>query len=116
MTNTSSILNAFASHIAGLSYDGRLAHLLSTRSLGGGIAFVDVVCSTTNPCAFSSTLTTDILPFPTYSWNVEEVTHEMGHNGIVAYTNVWNGNNTQIDDCGNVYATNNGGTPEGRLL
>jgi hypothetical protein len=26
---------------------------------------------------------------------------------------VWNGNNTQIDDCGNVIATNNNGTPEG---
>ena len=116
MTNTSSILNAFASHIAGLSYDGRLAHLLSTRSLGGGIAFVDVLCSTTNQCAFSSTLTTDILPFPTYSWNVEEVTHEMGHNLGSWHTHkcVWNGNNTQIDDCGNVYATNNGGTPEGQ--
>jgi hypothetical protein len=62
MTNTSSILNAFASHIAGLSYDGRLAHLLSTRPLGGGIAFIDVLCAT-NPCAFSSSLTTTILPF-----------------------------------------------------
>ena len=112
---TSAVLNAFQAHIAGLSYDGRLAHLLSTRTLGGGIAYIDVLCSTTYQVAFSANLTTTIVQFPTYSWNVEVVTHEMGHNMGSPHTHAcaWNGNNTQIDDCGNQWAANNGSTPEG---
>jgi len=115
LSSTSAVLTAFSSHIDTLVYDGRLAHFLSTRPLGGGIANIDVICSNTNPTAVSTSLSTTIIPFPTYSWNVEEVTHEMGHNMGSYHTHrcVWNGNNTQIDDCGNYYAANNGGSPEG---
>lgn len=114
-TSTSTVLTAFRAHIDTLTYNGRLAHLLSTRPLGGGIAYVNVLCSESYQCAFSSSLTTLIVPVPTYSWNVECVTHEMGHNLGSQHTHacVWNGNNTQIDDCGNVYYANNGLTPEG---
>ena len=115
LNSTSAVLYAFADHIDTLAYDGRLAHLLSTRTLGGGIAFLDVLCSTSIPCAFSASLSTTIVPVPTYSWNVEVVTHEMGHNMGSHHTHacVWNNNNTQIDDCGNQYAANNGQNPEG---
>ena len=115
LNSTSAVLSAFAAHIDTFSYNGRLAHLLSTRSLGGGIAYLDVLCSTTHPCAVSASLSTTILPVPTYSWNVEVVTHEMGHNMGSQHTHAcaWNNNNTQIDDCGNQYASNNGSTPEG---
>lgn len=115
LSSTSAVLSAFRAHIDTLTYNGRLAHLLSTRTLGGGIAYLDVLCSTTHQVAFSANLSTNIIPFPTYSWTVEVVTHEMGHNMGSSHTHacVWNGNNTQIDDCGNVYANNNGGTPEG---
>lgn len=113
--STSTVLNAFRGHIDTLQYNGRLAHLLSTRPLGGGIAYVNVLCSESYQVAFSSSLSTVIVPVPTYSWNVECVTHEMGHNMGSSHTHlcVWNGNNTQIDDCGNVYYVNNGLTPEG---
>src|SRR6185503_14348621 len=80
LTTTSAILSAFATHIDTLTYNGRLAHFMSTRGLGGGIAYIDVLCSFVNPCAVSTSLSTTILQFPTYSWNVEVVTHEMGHN------------------------------------
>jgi hypothetical protein len=115
INSTNGILTAFSSHIDTLVYDGRLAHFLSTRTLGGGIAWIDVICSNTNPTAVSTSLSTSIVPFPTYSWSVEEVTHEMGHNMGSYHTHacVWNGNNTQIDDCGNKYASDNGFTPEG---
>ncbi|MEO6131317.1 MAG: GEVED domain-containing protein [Saprospiraceae bacterium] len=115
LNSTSAVLNAFVAHIDTLTYNGRLAHFMSTRPLGGGIAYVDVICSTTLQCAVSTSLTTTIVPFPTYSWNVEVVTHEMGHNMGSNHTHacVWNGNNTQIDDCGNQWAANNGSTPEG---
>src|SRR5687768_6760017 len=114
-TSTSSLLNRFVSHMSSITYEGRLAHLMSTRSLGGGIAYVNVLCSTTHMCAVSASLSTTIIPFPTYSWNVEVVTHEMGHNMGSPHTHkcAWNGNNTQIDDCGNQWAYNNGQTPEG---
>ncbi|HJW28397.1 MAG TPA: M12 family metallo-peptidase, partial [Saprospiraceae bacterium] len=113
--NTGDVLNAFRLHIDTLNYNGRLAHLLSTRTLGGGIGYVDVLCDNTYQCAFSANLTTTIIHFPTYSWNVEVVTHEMGHNFGSYHTHacVWNGNNTQIDDCGNVWAFNNGQPVEG---
>ncbi len=115
LNSTSAVLYAFQAHIDTLTYNGRLAHLLSTRPLGGGIAFIDVLCSNSSQVAFSSSLSTTIIPVPTYSWNVEVVTHEMGHNMGSYHTHacVWNGNNTQIDDCGNYYVANNGGTPEG---
>jgi hypothetical protein len=52
---------------------------------------------------------------PAYSWSVEVITHETGHNFGSRHTHacVWNGNNTQIDDCGNEYYHDNGWTPEG---
>ncbi len=112
---TSAVLGAFRTHIAGMSYNGRLAHLLSTRTLGGGIAYLDVLCSNSYQVAFSASLSTSIQEFPIYSWTVEVVTHEMGHNIGSQHTHacVWNGNNTQVDDCGNQWASNNGYTPEG---
>ena len=102
LNSTSAMLNAFVDEIATNGYNGRLAHLLSTRGLGGGIAYIDVLCSTNHPCAVSTSLSTNIVEFPDYSWNVEVVTHEMGHNFGSQHTHkcVWNGNNTQIDDCG----------------
>ena len=115
LTSTSQMLSEFVDQINDNDYDGRLAHLLSTRSVGGGIAYVDVLCSNSIPCAVSGSLSTNITPFPSYSWNVEVVAHELGHNFGSRHTHrcVWNGNNTQIDDCGNEWANNAGNTPEG---
>ncbi len=115
LNSPSAILTAFTNHIDTLTYNGRLAHFLSTRGLGGGVAYLDVLCSNSYPCAVSTSLSTTIVQFPTYSWNVLVVSHEMGHNMGSSHTHacVWNGNNTQIDDCGNQWAANNGYTPEG---
>jgi len=89
-------------------YDGRLAHVFTTRSVGGGIAWLNVLCSVNNgnsgPFAVSGSMNTNNVPFPIYSWNVNVVAHELGHNIGSRHTHqcVWNGNNTQIDDCGPV--------------
>lgn len=101
-SSTSAVLNLFTAHIDTFTYDGRLAHLLSTRGLGGGIAWLDVLCSNSNQTAFSASLSTTIVPVPTFSWSVECVTHEMGHNMGSPHTHAcaWNGNNTAIDGCG----------------
>jgi hypothetical protein len=107
LTSTSSLLNEFVIQTGDNGYTGRLAHLLSTRSLGGGVAYVDVLCSASLACAVSASLSTNVIVFPNYSWNVNVVAHEMGHNFGSSHTHscVWNGNNTQIDDCGSIYGT-----------
>ena len=47
---------------------------------------------------------------PTYSWNIEAMTHEMGHNLGSPHTHAckWNGNNTAIDGCGPASGNNEG--------
>ncbi len=108
--NTGLMLDTFMIHINNITYDGRLAHLLSTRSLGGGIAYVDVLCSNSFQVAVSTSLSTNIVPLPTFSWSVECVTHEMGHNMGSRHTHAcaWNGNNTAIDGCGPAAGYNEG--------
>jgi hypothetical protein len=88
-------------------FNGRLAHLITSRNAGGGCAFIDVLCSNwTSPSsssnhAVSSGMSTSVIAFPTYSWNVMVFAHEMGHNVGSRHTHacVWNGNNTAIDGC-----------------
>jgi len=88
-----------------------LAHLVSTRYGGamGGIAWLDMLCDPyfgatqhAGPYAFSNIYTNEVAgSFPTYSWNVECMTHEMGHNLGSNHTHsctAWVGG--AIDGCG----------------
>lgn len=100
-------------------YNGRLAHLLSTRNLDGGVAFRDVLCSETSPYGVSTSLTGTGNPFPAYTASVNIIAHELGHNFGSPHTHdcYWNGNDTQIDDCGNIYgSTNECYDPENPIL
>lgn len=77
ISSTSNVLSAFRS--ARQSYNGDLAHLVSRGApTGGGIAYVDVLCSTAGH-AYSYIYST-YSNFPTYSWTVNVIAHEMGHN------------------------------------
>ena len=108
-SSTGKMLTDFGDQVQN-NYQGRLAHVVTTRSLGGGVAWVNVLCnnynanSSSGPYAVSASLSTNIVPFPTYSWNITVFAHEMGHNFGSSHTHdcVWNGNNTQIDDCGSI--------------
>lgn len=69
------------------TFHGDLVHLLSTghNQELGGIAWINVLCQSYNPGDSSgrfgfSNINNDYSPFPTYSWTVEVVTHELGHN------------------------------------
>ncbi len=68
------------------SVNGDLAHWVSTRTdISGGVAWVGVLCSPFNAPDSSgpygvSVIDNAALPFPTYSWTVNVVVHEMGHN------------------------------------
>jgi len=104
-TNTSGALNLFRSAVhSNPNFNGRLAHLLSGRSLGGGIAYLNSLCSTSTNVAVSANLSGGSTPYPSYSWNVMVVAHEIGHNMGSRHTQScsWNGNNTAIDGCGDI--------------
>ncbi|MFT4536563.1 MAG: hypothetical protein ACI9P5_003939 [Saprospiraceae bacterium] len=104
-SNTSQALNLFRTAVHNNpNFNGRLAHLLSGRGLGGGIAYLNALCNNSTNVAVSANLGSGSTPYPNYSWNVMVVAHEMGHNMGSNHTQacVWNGNNTAIDGCGNI--------------
>lgn len=84
-----------------------LAHLISTRSGNmGGIAWLNTLCSPYNaaqssgPYAFSNIDDNGIVVnFPTFSWNVEVIAHEMGHNLGSPHTHNCSWPGGAIDGC-----------------
>lgn len=81
------------------TFDGDVAALISYKA-SGGIAYVDAICSQTFGYSFSS-INPTYKNYPEYSWNVEVIAHELGHNLGSPHTHscAWNGNNTAIDGC-----------------
>ncbi|MEO8148160.1 MAG: M12 family metallo-peptidase [Bacteroidia bacterium] len=78
ITSSSGALTAFQAHLAGV-FNGDLAHLLSTTVNNlGGVSYVDVLCNQQYGVGYSNIYNT-YNAFPTYSWTVEVVSHEMGH-------------------------------------
>ncbi len=83
-------------------WEGDLGHFVSYRG-NGGLAWLNVFCS---PSQALRKAVSDIHPFfeavPVYSWTIEVVTHEMGHNFGSPHTHAcfWNGDMTAIDGCG----------------
>jgi len=97
---------------------GDFVHLIRQGG-GGGIAYVNSYCSSYNVAV--SGVNGNYSSVPTYSWDVEVITHELGHNFGSPHTHncSWNGNNTAIDGCGpaagysegcNASLPSNGGT------
>lgn len=83
------------------TFNGNVAHLLHTKSnASGGIANLgNSFCSKLYGISKVNTTYSNV---PTYSWTINVVTHELGHNFGSNHTHacVWNGNNTRIDNCG----------------
>lgn len=81
------------------TFNGDVAQLLRTPATTS-IAYVDALCGTYrySYCGVDNK-NKDV---PTYSWDIEAMTHEMGHNLGSPHTHgcYWNGNNTAIDGCG----------------
>jgi len=107
------LLNKFKCHLDG-NYNGRIAHLLSTVNQFGGIANRRSSCPYDKPLyAFSRIFTSYNSNLSNYSWSVNVIAHEIGHNLSSKHTHAcaWYGNGTQIDDCSNVRSvTNNNDT------
>ncbi|MBL7742464.1 MAG: fibronectin type III domain-containing protein [Chitinophagaceae bacterium] len=110
LTSTSACLTSFRDRMATTTYIGDYAHFLSTRSLGGGIAYL-----LSNPCSSSKQFRTAVSAInntynnvPTYSWTVEVVTHELGHNLGSNHTQWCGWAGGALDNC---YTTEGGCAP-----
>lgn len=102
-TSPSAILNPFRTN-RGTNYNGNIAHFLTTRSnINGGIAYVDALCNKAYAYGVSKVFST-YSSFPTYSWTVNVVAHELGHTIASPHTHscTWSGG--ALDNCA---------TPEG---
>jgi hypothetical protein len=96
-TTTADYLPAFRSYRT--SFVGDLAHALTTRSIGGGRAYLNVLCSSTSRYAVSG-IYNSYSNFPTYSWTIMVVSHEMGHNLGSNHTHWCGWAGGPIDNCG----------------
>lgn len=93
----SDILNKFKN--TRTVFNGDVAQLIRNPATTS-IAFVNALCSTFR-YSYSG-VNFQYSNVPTYSWNIEAMTHEIGHNLGSPHTHAcnWNGNNTAIDGCG----------------
>jgi hypothetical protein len=93
-------LYAFQDNLAGV-YDGDLAHLIGYEG-GGGVAWLNVICSSSYGFAYSG-IGSWYGDVPNYSWTVDVMAHEAGHNLGAHHSHdcVWGPNrNKAIDCCG----------------
>lgn len=111
-TTSGGRLNQFGS--VRTSFNGDLAHLLDYGGMGG-VAWLSTLCAGTSVRMAYSGINSTFQNVPTYSWSVEVVTHEQGHNLGSRHTHAcaWNGNNTAIDGCGPAAGYTEGACPQG---
>jgi hypothetical protein len=97
-TNAEKMLTQFGE--TRTSFAGDIGQLISYKT-SGGIAWVRGVCSPTRFRLSFSSIDNSFKTFPTYSWSVFVMAHELGHTLGSSHTHacVWNGNNTAIDGC-----------------
>jgi hypothetical protein len=94
------------------SFNGDLAHLLDLANYGG-VAWINSLCGSTSSRMAYSGIDANYNNVPTYSWSVNVVCHEQGHNLGSRHTHAcaWNGDNTAIDGCGPTAGYTEGSCP-----
>jgi len=85
------------------SFDGHVAQLITVQDLGGGVAtgFHALCANEPDSSKCIAAIDGTYENIPTFSWDVQVCTHEVGHLLGSRHTHacVWNGNNTAIDGC-----------------
>lgn len=105
-TNSVTALNQFKTLRP--TFNGDLAHLAALGGNNiGGVAWLDVLCSSYK-YAYSN-ISSTYSNVPTYSWTVEVMTHEMGHNLGSNHTQWCGWTGGALDNC----YTTEGGCPKG---
>lgn len=108
-TTTSDVFDSFSIRMGG-GFNGDLAHYTTQKSLGGGLAYLDILCSSlpSRQIAVSGNLITNYPPLPNYSFTINVLVHETGHNLGSPHTHscTWPGG--AIDNC---YTTEGGCAP-----
>lgn len=90
------------------TFNGDLAHLAALGGSNiGGVAWVDVLCNSSYRYAYSN-IYSSYSTVPTYSWSVEVMTHEMGHNLGSPHTQSCSWVGGALDNC---YTTEGGCAP-----
>lgn len=84
-----------------------LAHMLSPRGLGGGVAYRPGLCSSSGGYGLSGNLNS-FFPYPLVNnsgqnWDIMVASHEIGHNFNSGHTHDPDSYNPPIDGCGNGY-------------
>ncbi|MFN7117970.1 MAG: M12 family metallo-peptidase [Saprospiraceae bacterium] len=92
-------LTDFRNRLNTNGFNGDLAHLLSrTNNNLGGVAYRDVLCVRNYAYAYSN-ISSTYQNFPTYSWTVNVITHEMGHSLGSPHTQSCEWAGGPIDNC-----------------
>jgi len=99
-TTALQMLNKFRDRNAEI-FNGDLGQLLSMRNTFdyGGLGWVDVLCNRNFSFAFCGYLDAGVVPFPTWSFNVQVISHEMGHNFGSPHTHSCSWPGGPIDSC-----------------
>lgn len=106
-TGTLDKLNQFRSGRP--TFNGDVAQLIKFQNpVSGGVAFLNTLCTNNNYSYVDVLL--NYANVPAFSWNIEAMTHELGHSLGSPHTHAcfWNGNNTAIDGCGPTSGNNEG--------
>ncbi|WP_198666917.1 zinc-dependent metalloprotease [Taibaiella helva] len=105
-TNSNTALNTFRT--TRTTFNGDIAHLAALGGQNiGGVAWVDVLCNNSYRYAYSN-IYSSYSTVPTYSWSVEVMTHEMGHNLGSPHTQSCSWVGGALDNC---YTTEGGCAP-----
>lgn len=101
-TTVTQILPVFSGN-RGTNHSGHLAHFLTSRSVGGGVAYLTSLCNRIVGHAVSGIYKT-IGSLEVYDWSVSVIAHELGHNLGSKHTHWcgWNVNgvaNQALDGC-----------------
>jgi hypothetical protein len=108
-TSSDAALTAFRTRIQSITYNGNIAHLISLKVGNlGGLAYLNSLCSSTSATNIAySNAALNYSQFPVYSWTVNVIAHEIGHNLGSNHTHwcgwLWpDGTRRPIDFCGTV--------------